>query len=51
MSNGAYNIFILRPISAVFLGAALVMIFLAVKPLIWKRKDWRERLAEAEKKS
>jgi len=51
MSNGAYIIFIQRPISAVFLGASLVMIFLAVKPLVWKRKDWRERLAEAEKKS
>jgi len=49
MSNGAYLIFIQRPISAVFLGVALVMIFLGIKPLIWKKKDWRERLSEAEK--
>jgi putative tricarboxylic transport membrane protein len=51
MSNGTYAIFFQRPISAVFLTASLVMIFLAVKPLIWKKKDWRERLAEAEKES
>jgi putative tricarboxylic transport membrane protein len=51
MSNGTYLIFLQRPISAVFLTASLVMIFLAVRPLIWKKKDWRERLAEAEKKS
>jgi putative tricarboxylic transport membrane protein len=51
MSNGTYAIFFQRPISAVFLTASLVMIFLAVKPLIWRKKDWRERLAEAEKES
>jgi putative tricarboxylic transport membrane protein len=51
MSNGTYAIFLQRPISAVFLTASLVMIFLAVKPLIRKKQDWRERLAEAEKKS
>jgi len=49
MSNGAYMIFISRPISAVFLAAALVMILLGLKPLIWKKKDWRDRLTEAEK--
>ena len=51
MSNGDYMIFIQRPISAVFLVVALVMIFLGLKPLIWKKKDWRERLTEAEKSS
>jgi putative tricarboxylic transport membrane protein len=49
MSNGAYMIFISRPISAVFLGGALIMILLGLKPLIWKKKDWRDRLTEAEK--
>ncbi|OGP48827.1 MAG: transporter [Deltaproteobacteria bacterium RBG_13_51_10] len=51
MSNGDYMIFIQRPISAVFLVVALVMILLGLKPLIWKKKDWRERLTEAEKSS
>ena len=49
MSNGAYLIFVERPLSAVFLGGALVMILLGLKPLIIKKKDWRERLTEAEK--
>ena len=48
---GDYMIFIQRPISAVFLVIALVMILLGLKPLIWKKKDWRERLTEAEKSS
>ena len=51
MSNGDYLIFVQRPISAVFLVVALVMILLGVRPLIWKKKDWRERLTEAEKGS
>jgi hypothetical protein len=41
MSNGEYSIFVLRPISAVFLVGALAMILLALKPLIMKKKDWR----------
>jgi TctA family transporter len=49
MSNGAYLIFVQRPISAVFLAVALAMVFMGVRPLIWKKKDWRERLSEAEK--
>ncbi len=51
MSNGDYLIFVQRPISAVFLVGALIMILLAVKPLIWKKRDWRDRLTEAEKSS
>ena len=51
MSNGDYLIFVQRPISAVFLLGALVMILLAVKPLIWKKRGWRDRLTEAEKNS
>jgi TctA family transporter len=51
MSNGDYLIFVQRPISAVFLLGALVMILLAVKPLIRKKRGWRDRLTEAEKNS
>jgi len=51
MSNGDYLIFVQRPISAIFLLGALVMILLAVKPLIWKKRGWRDRLTEAEKSS
>jgi putative tricarboxylic transport membrane protein len=47
MSNGAYLIFVARPISAVFLGVALIMIFLALRPLIRKKRDWRARLSQA----
>ena len=49
MSAGSYVIFFQRPISLVFLIAALAMILLALKPLLKKRKDWRERFTEAEK--
>ena len=49
MSGGSYAIFIERPISASFLALALIMILLGLKPLIFKTKDWRERLIEAEK--
>jgi len=51
MSNGDYSIFVDRPICVFFLLATFIMILLAVKPLILKKKDWRERLTEAEKKS
>jgi len=49
MSGGSYAIFVERPISAVFLALALIMILLALKPLIFKKRDWRDRLSEAEK--
>jgi putative tricarboxylic transport membrane protein len=50
MSGGSYVIFIERPIAAVFLVIALVMVLLGLKPLFIKKKaDWRERLTEAEK--
>ena len=52
MSDGRYAIFIQRPISTVFLGVALAMILLGLKPLIWRKgKDWRDRLTQAEKES
>jgi hypothetical protein len=37
------------PVSGAFLGLALLMILLGLKPLFFKKKDWRERLTEAEK--
>ena len=43
MSNGSYAIFYQRPISAVFLVGALLMILLALKPLIRKGMDWKWR--------
>jgi putative tricarboxylic transport membrane protein len=50
MSGGSYAIFVERPISAFFLVLALIMILLGLKPLIFKKKrDWRDRLTEAEK--
>jgi putative tricarboxylic transport membrane protein len=51
MSGGSYAIFVQRPIAAVFLGIALVMVLLGLKPLFIKKRDWREKLTEAEKSS
>jgi putative tricarboxylic transport membrane protein len=42
MSDGAYGIFIQRPISATFLAVALIMILLDLKSLVMKTRDWRE---------
>ncbi|MDI6756191.1 MAG: tripartite tricarboxylate transporter permease, partial [Thermodesulfobacteriota bacterium] len=49
MSAGSYLIFVQRPISVTFLVAALAMILLALKPLVKKGKDWRERFTKPEK--
>ncbi len=51
MSNGKYSIFFQRPISAVFLGGALVMVVIALLPLIRRGIDygWRKELTRAEK--
>jgi putative tricarboxylic transport membrane protein len=50
MSAGTYLIFVQRPIAAVFLAVALLMILLGLKPLIFKKKkDWRETLTDVEK--
>jgi len=49
MSDGHYAIFVTRPISAVLLGAALVLVLLGLRPLISRGLDWRARLALAEK--
>jgi TctA family transporter len=49
MSAGDYSIFIQRPIAAFFLVIALIMLLLGLKPLFIKKRDWRERLTEAQK--
>jgi putative tricarboxylic transport membrane protein len=49
MSGGSYAIFVQRPIAAFFLAVAMLMILLGLKPLIFKKKDWRDRLSEAGK--
>jgi len=51
MSDGKYAIFIQRPVSAVFLAAALIMLLLGLRPLIQKgiKRGWREQLTKAEK--
>ena len=41
MSGGSYGIFLDRPIAITMFGAAFVLILLALKPLIFKGKDWR----------
>jgi putative tricarboxylic transport membrane protein len=49
MSDGAYSIFVQRPIAGFFLAIALIMVLLGLKPLFIKKKDWRDRLTDAEK--
>ena len=41
MSGGSYGIFFDRPIAITMFGAAAVLILLALKPLVFKSKDWR----------
>jgi putative tricarboxylic transport membrane protein len=41
MSGGSYGIFLDRPIAIGMFGAAAVLILLALKPLVFKGKDWR----------
>ena len=49
MSDGQYAIFLTRPISTVLLGVGLILIGLALKPLVTRSRDWRGRMALAEK--
>jgi len=42
MSAGDYGIFLQRPIATTMLGFGVVLILLALKPLVFKGKDWRE---------
>jgi putative tricarboxylic transport membrane protein len=49
MSDGHYAIFVQRPISATLLAVGAVLVLLALRPLVTKTRDWRARLALAEK--
>ncbi len=44
MSGGDYMIFLQRPIAVTMLGFAVVLLLFAVKPLIFKGKDWRSKV-------
>jgi putative tricarboxylic transport membrane protein len=48
MSNGAWTIFFERPISATLLAVCAALMILSAASLVMKRKDWRDKLAEAE---
>jgi putative tricarboxylic transport membrane protein len=45
MSDGAYAIFVTRPIAATLLGAGLVLLLLNVRSFLQRSVDWRARLA------
>ena len=44
MSGGSYGIFLVRPIAVVMLVLGLLLLALALKPLIFKGKDWRSKV-------
>ncbi|MBY0266874.1 MAG: tripartite tricarboxylate transporter permease [Burkholderiales bacterium] len=44
MSGGEYSIFLHRPIAVTMLVIAAVMLLFAIKPLIFKGKDWRSKV-------
>ena len=48
MPNGDYLIFFSRPISLGLLIVSVIMLTLSAITFVLKRKDWREKLAEAE---
>jgi putative tricarboxylic transport membrane protein len=41
MSAGDYGIFLQRPIATTMLALGVVLFLLALKPLVFKGKDWR----------
>jgi putative tricarboxylic transport membrane protein len=48
MSNGFWTIFFTRPISAALLAISAALLVLSAISFVMKRKDWRDKLAEAE---
>ena len=48
MSNGNWTIFFQRPIAVALLVICAVLLTLAALSVLRKRRDWRNRLAEAE---
>jgi putative tricarboxylic transport membrane protein len=49
MSDGDYTIFLTRPITTTLLAAGGVLVVLSLRPLLTRTRDWRARLAVAEK--
>jgi putative tricarboxylic transport membrane protein len=48
MSDGAWMIFLERPIALVLLAAGVALLALSAIAYLSRRKDWRAKLAEAE---
>jgi TctA family transporter len=48
MSNGAWTIFFERPISAGLMVVSAGLLVLSAVSFLMKRKDWRDKLAQAE---
>jgi TctA family transporter len=44
MSAGDYGIFLQRPIATTMLALGVVLLLLALKPLVFKGKDWRQEV-------
>src|SRR5438309_2992001 len=44
MSGGSYAIFLQRPIAIAMFAIAAVLILLGLKPLLFKSKDWRDKV-------
>lgn len=51
MSAGDYGIFLERPIATTLLALGLLMFLVALKPLIFKGKDWRKDVGLEEQQS
>ncbi len=49
MSGGTYTIFLERPIAITLFAAAGLLVLLALKPLVFKGKDWRAEVGLEEK--
>jgi TctA family transporter len=48
MSNGSWTIFFERPIAGSLLVVCAILLILSAVTFAMKRKDWRDKLAEAE---
>ena len=49
MSGGSYQIFFERPIAVTMFALAGLLVLLALKPLVFKSKDWRETVGIEER--
>ena len=49
MSDGDYTIFLTRPITTTLLAVGALLVVLSLRPLLTRTRDWRARLAVAEK--